>query len=171
VFFLCGLWHGASWAFVVWGLYHGMFLVLERMGLGAWLERRPALLRRGYLLLVVLVGWVFFRANTFGGALALLQAMAGLGSASAVEYLPAVYLQRDVILALIAGVIFAHPVLPKFLQLHQRLTAAAAGKRWLEELVGAASSLTAASAQALLLCGSAGLLAANTYNPFIYFRF
>ncbi len=40
VFFLCGLWHGASWTFVIWGLLHGLFLVLERLGLGRWLSRR-----------------------------------------------------------------------------------------------------------------------------------
>jgi alginate O-acetyltransferase complex protein AlgI len=171
VFFLCGLWHGASWAFVVWGLYHGAFLVIERMGLGARLERQPSLVRHCYLLLVVVVGWVFFRANTFSGALAMLQAMAGLGSATAVEYVPGVYLQRDVILALIAGTIFSGPVLPQLLRMQERLASAVAGKRWLEEVVGAGSALAAVSAQALLLCASTMLLAANTYNPFIYFRF
>src|SRR4029077_2862253 len=64
VFFLCGLWHGASFSFIVWGLYHGVFLVLERAFLGKLLERLPGLVRHAYTLLVVMVGWVFFRADT-----------------------------------------------------------------------------------------------------------
>ncbi|MEE8467510.1 MAG: MBOAT family O-acyltransferase [Planctomycetota bacterium] len=69
VFALCGLWHGASWSFLVWGLFHGAFLVVERLGLGAALERRPAVLRHAYLLAVVMTGWVFFRAETLTQAL------------------------------------------------------------------------------------------------------
>src|SRR6266511_1117874 len=46
-FFLCGLWHGAAWTFVIWGLYHGLFLVIERLGAGRWLERWPAPARHG----------------------------------------------------------------------------------------------------------------------------
>src|SRR4051812_8670704 len=61
VFFLCGLWHGASWNFVIWGLFHGTFLVVERLGLAAAVRRLWAPLRHAYLLLVVMVGWVFFR--------------------------------------------------------------------------------------------------------------
>ena len=65
VFFLCGLWHGASWTFVIWGLYHGFFIVLEHAGLGRVLDRQARPLRHSYALLVVLVGWVIFRAPTF----------------------------------------------------------------------------------------------------------
>jgi alginate O-acetyltransferase complex protein AlgI len=171
VFFLCGLWHGANWTFVMWGLYHGAFLVLERMGLGERIEGQPSLVRRGYLLLVVLIGWVFFRSATFGSAMAMLRGMAGLADASATTYLAAVYLQPDVVLALIAGIIFAGPTLPWLRQLHRRMTLAAAGRRWLGQSIEAAAALATVASQALLLCGSAMLLAANTYNPFIYFRF
>ena len=56
VFLLCGLWHGASWSFVIWGLFHGFFLVLERTRMASLLKLLPLFLRRFYLLLVVLVG-------------------------------------------------------------------------------------------------------------------
>ena len=63
VFFLTGAWHGASWNFIIWGLWHGLFLSLERVApVAAVLERMPRVLRTGYVLLVVLIGWVFFRA-------------------------------------------------------------------------------------------------------------
>ena len=65
VFFLTGAWHGASWNFLIWGLWHGLFLSLERIApVARVLERMPRVLRTGYVLLVVLVGWVFFRAPT-----------------------------------------------------------------------------------------------------------
>jgi alginate O-acetyltransferase complex protein AlgI len=171
VFFLCGLWHGASWAFVGWGLYHGGFLVLERMGLGRSLERLPSLVRRTYLLLAVTVGWVFFRAETFGGAVALLRAMAGFAEASAVEYTPAVYLHNDVLLALAAGCVFSAPVLPWLRRLHEGLRRAAAGRGGLAGGLELCLAVGSVAALTLLLLGSAMLLAANTYNPFIYFRF
>lgn len=68
VFVLCGLWHGANVTFVVWGLWHGMFLVLERMRLCIWLDRLPTFLTRSYALLVVMIGWVFFRAETLSAS-------------------------------------------------------------------------------------------------------
>lgn len=60
VFLISGLWHGASWNFVIWGAYHGVFLVLERMFLSKWLEKSGKILSWIWTFLVVVVGWVFF---------------------------------------------------------------------------------------------------------------
>ena len=65
VFFLCGLWHGANTTFVFWGLYNGFFLIIERCGLSQLLEKLPYILQRAYLILVILIGWVIFRADNF----------------------------------------------------------------------------------------------------------
>ena len=76
VFLLCGLWHnGAAWTFVIWGLYHGVLLIVERLGLGRWLERGPVLLQHGYTLLAVGVGWVLFRSDSIHQALSILGKM------------------------------------------------------------------------------------------------
>jgi len=83
VFLLCGLWHGARWTFVLWGAWHGAFLVLERVGGGRWLERVPSPARRGYALLVVLLGWVLFRAESVAAAWSLLTARPGASHVSA----------------------------------------------------------------------------------------
>lgn len=64
VFFITGLWHGAGWNFIIWGLFHGLFLILERIGLDKILNRIPKILRSIYTLFIVLVGWIFFKANT-----------------------------------------------------------------------------------------------------------
>ena len=63
VFFISGLWHGANWNFVVWGLYHGAFLLLERLFLSTVLEKLPSFIRIVYTFLIVLIGWVFFSMN------------------------------------------------------------------------------------------------------------
>ena len=77
VFLLCGLWHGAAWNFVAWGAWHGLFLVLERAGLLVWPNR---IVRHVYLLLVVIFGWVLFRADGIGHAAAYMAAMLGGGT-------------------------------------------------------------------------------------------
>jgi alginate O-acetyltransferase complex protein AlgI len=74
VFFLTGLWHGASWNFVIWGFLHGFFLILERLFLGKWLERLPGL-NLVYTLFVVVNAWVFFNAKDLDYALDYLRMM------------------------------------------------------------------------------------------------
>lgn len=68
VFLLTGFWHGASWSFVFWGLFHGIFLMLEKLGLEKVLVRIPSFLSWTYTLLIVLIGWVFFRITEFSTA-------------------------------------------------------------------------------------------------------
>jgi alginate O-acetyltransferase complex protein AlgI len=75
VFLITGFWHGASWNFVVWGLFHGMFLIIERLGLGKLLAKTWAPINHSYVILVAMVGWVFFRADDLPLALEYLGAM------------------------------------------------------------------------------------------------
>jgi alginate O-acetyltransferase complex protein AlgI len=75
IFLICGLWHGAAWTFVVWGAYHGVWLVIERLGWARVLEALPYGLRHAYTLVVVVVGWVFFRADTLDHAIRVLSSM------------------------------------------------------------------------------------------------
>jgi alginate O-acetyltransferase complex protein AlgI len=160
VFFLCGLWHGASWSFVVWGLYHGTFLVVERVGLAAALNRLWPPLRHVYLLLAVMIGWVFFRADSLAGALAYLRAMAGLGPAAPTAFAASFYLTRELVLALMAGVIGSMPV-------------GAAIDRWRARSPEPSWIFDAAAVAAFSLILGAAMLevAAGSYSPFIYFRF
>ena len=89
VFFLCGLWHGANWTFVVWGLYHGVFLVFERLVPRLTQERRSTAGRACSgtctCCSTVMVGWVFFRADTLPHAVGFSKAMARLGRGRAVS--------------------------------------------------------------------------------------
>ena len=166
VFFLCGLWHGASWNFAIWGLFHGAFLVIERLGLASTVPRVWRPIRHAYLLLVVMVGWVFFRANTLPDALAFLAAMAGRGATAPTPFAVQWYLTPALRLALAAGVIGSLPIGPALARWRERTVAGAedSGASW-----GFAAA--SASAIALVLVASIVQIAARTYNPFIYFRF
>jgi alginate O-acetyltransferase complex protein AlgI len=76
VFFLCGLWHGASWNFVAWGLFHGFFLVFERIKFGHFLlNKLPNFLQHFYTILIIMIGWVFFRSPNISHAMGYLDLM------------------------------------------------------------------------------------------------
>lgn len=69
VFFLTGLWHGASYNFIIWGLFYAVFLIIERMGFKKVLEKIPRVFRHLYAVIIVMIGWVFFRADNLTGAI------------------------------------------------------------------------------------------------------
>jgi alginate O-acetyltransferase complex protein AlgI len=168
VFFLCGLWHGASWTFVIWGLFHGGFLVLERVGLGARVYALPSPLRHAYALLVVMIGWVFFRADTLAKAVTMLAAMAGAGGGAPAPYAPAWYWNAEVLLALAAGVIGSTPVLPA---LARRLSAASTEDGTGTVRLRLQPSMVAVFTLLVITMVSILLSASRSYSPFIYFRF
>lgn len=162
VFGLCGLWHGANWTFLVWGLWHGLFLVIERTPFGGLLGRSPRLLRHGYVLVVVMVGWVFFRAPTLEHALYYLKAMFA-GPLELVDLRLLSYTSPYVLLMLAAGVLaaFPWPRLPLW-------RVGSSGEVVAEPGWVAAARLGFLTA-VLLACFSA--MASNTLQAFIYFRF
>jgi alginate O-acetyltransferase complex protein AlgI len=165
VFVLSGFWHGASWSFVVWGAYHGLFLTLDKILWPGKREPRPAVLFVPLTFLLVLVGWVFFRADTLGHALAFLRRMAlpGLGGAPAAALSWSEMLGPQAALALAAAVLISFA--PAFRQ------AADAIARWTRERESPALALAQWAVAVLLLVWSAASLAAGNFNPFIYFRF
>jgi alginate O-acetyltransferase complex protein AlgI len=168
VFFLCGLWHGAMWTFVVWGLFHGAFLIIERVGLRKWLERR-LILRHIYALLVVMVGWVFFKSNTFTAAGEFLGRMAFVGDNASAFFTMKQCVTRTLVIAVAAGVIGSMPVAAWMGMAIDRAGATArGGRRWLVDLTAGFAELAAMVA---IFLASTALAASNTYNPFIYFRF
>ena len=159
VFFCTGLWHGASWNFVFWGLYHGFFLILERMGFGKVLDRSKVL-SRIYTLLIVMIGWVFFAAESVTKGLGITKRM----------FLPWLFTETDVILGTIVTTETVIAIVLGILGCGI-LQAVFSGKR-----TGAIALKFKGSAAEAIWCGivlfvSILLLANNTYNPFIYFRF
>ena len=159
VWFLTGLWHGASWNFVLWGLYYGLFLMMERL---TGISRRLGPLRHVYTLLVVLVGWVLFRAETLPQAARYLSYMFGKSGKGAVDGLFTYYLRNSWLL-LTAAVVCCFPV-AKWVQAKAQAPGAGSALRFTVQL-GHARALVAVFALALLVSIK------STYNPFIYFNF
>ena len=168
VFFLCGLWHGANWTFVAWGLYHGLFLVLERTPWGAWLEKLPRPVRHGYTILAVMMGWVLFRADTFSGAAHYFASLLGVNHLVQAQPLQR-YLGHEVVWALCLGAAFSMPLWGTVKTLGKQLgdKLPAQGQPF---YYGTGEVIQLVLVVALLLISSAWL-AGGTYNPFIYFRF
>jgi alginate O-acetyltransferase complex protein AlgI len=165
VFFLCGLWHGAAWTFVIWGLLHGVFLVIERGGLGAVLARMPRPVGWAYTLMVVMVGWVFFRADTTSGALAMLQAMAGMAAADPTSFAVGWYLTPELLLAVAAGIVGSAPVVPALTRRFTVSDGSSTGR------MSTPWATSVAIVTTILLVASLTQVALGSFTPFIYFRF
>lgn len=158
VFFVTGFWHGASWNFIVWGMFHGAFIVFERLGGGKLIEKTGPL-QHVYTLLVVLVGWVFFKAETLTHALLYLKQM----------FIPAVkenilgdvsyFLSKELSIALIVGVLIS---MPFYSFMKERLS-----KSKVSSLFNTAYFIFLI----VLFHISVSYIAIDSYNPFIYFRF
>ncbi|MEO6709190.1 MAG: MBOAT family O-acyltransferase, partial [Planctomycetota bacterium] len=166
VFVLCGLWHGAAWNFVVFGILHGSVMVLERLGLAKIIHSLHPLVQRMYFLPVFLISYVLFRAKDLASAWDYLLSMFGFHTHTGPAYHVSLFLDSTVLVALIAGVIGCMPWLPRVIAWRRELEES--GKR--DRLCRAVDLLGVALVMSLLVL-SAMELSANTYNPFIYFRF
>jgi alginate O-acetyltransferase complex protein AlgI len=160
VFFLCGLWHGASWQFVCWGLYHGFFLGLERSFLGGVLDKTWKPLRHCYAVLCVVFSWVLFRSADFEQAATFYRAMFGAGVKTSTQAIE-LFLTPEVGFLLLVALLASMPTI----RVVERMAASANApmRPWRYQLSNAWVLC--------LLLLSIGEVAAGTYNPFIYFRF
>jgi alginate O-acetyltransferase complex protein AlgI len=168
VFSLCGLWHGAKWTFVIWGLWHGAFLVFERTRLGSLVNKLPNPVNHAYSLLVVSIGWVLFRADTFACALHFLQAMfwgAGGSSLAVGDFVDA-----RVAAALAIGLAASTPMFANASNRLQEQIGELVRRKRILALPIAYESLRFCLLSIILLI-SIMSLSSGTYNPFIYFRF
>ena len=158
--FATGLWHGASWNFVLWGLYYGVLILLERLFLGKLLERLPRLISHCYLLLAVLFGWILFYFTSLDRAAAYMGRMLGFGGAPLYDLPTLVDLANNCFWLLFA-VLFCMPVARWFGNQIRNLPEA-----------GQTAVLRVRPALNLLLLAlCTALLAGQSYNPFLYFRF
>lgn len=158
-FFLSGLWHGASWTYVVWGLYHGFFLAVDKL---FWLrisERIPRLLNIMLTFFLVMIGWVFFRANSIGEAISYIFILLKINSSG----FASVYINPSTKATIVfaALIIICQPFLPRD-GVMMKCTMLFANPNWSCALTFIALiMLTLALLQ----------IAAADFSPFIYFRF
>ena len=171
VFFCTGLWHGANWTFIIWGLWHGFFIVTEDaakklFGLGKYGKNRrnpvETVLKHLYTLLVVLIGFVIFRADNMGQAFSMIGAMfSGICASAQTGLLLAQCLTPLTMFALLLGLVGSTPVLPLVCRKAEQQTGS---------VYVCLRVLSYAGALALLLVDILHLSAAS-YVPFIYFQF
>ncbi|MGE9213649.1 MBOAT family O-acyltransferase [Exiguobacterium aurantiacum] len=166
VWLLTGVWHGASWTFIAWGVYYGVFIMLERAFLGKWLKAMPSWLSLSFTLFVVIIGWVFFRADDFPYAIAYLQTMFGLHGGPLFDQQALYYLvQYGVVLtiAIIGATPIPRIVVGKLLSQELDETKSMTTRR----IVG----LVRVTGVTVLFFLSISYIVSSTFNPFIYFRF
>jgi len=164
VFFLTGLWHGANWTFILWGLFHGFFLLLEEFV--PLIKKLPRFLLRIYTLLAVTVGFVLFRADTIGEAgVYICQMFSGFDFSAGVMSFAVQALTPYFICMLLAAILCCGPL--------AKLTERVRGLETKQTLTTGENVLQMASfVLAFLLLGWCMIrLAGGSYNPFIYFRF
>ncbi len=157
VWMLTGLWHGAAWNFVLWGLLYAAFLLIEK-----WvpaLQKMPTVLRRAYTLLVVVLGFVLFNAVDIREAGSDIAGMLGLGGVPLVTAETLYYLRSYGVL-LILGLVGATPLV------RDTATRLSESKRW-----GTAVSVLEPIAMVLMLLVCTAYLVDGSFNPFLYFRF
>ncbi len=161
VWLLTGLWHGASWNFVIWGLYYFVLLFIEKAFLGKLLEKLPALFRHAYVLFFVLIGWLVFVFDgtdglTLARGFSYLSVMFGAGGAGLINQADIFDIARSTLL-LVVMVVASTPLS------RRSFWGAYEKKSWLPYAAGAVSVL------ALVICTA--YLVDSTFNPFLYFRF
>ena len=157
VFFTTGFWHGASKNFIVWGLWHGLFMIIERIFLSKLLEKNPfKIINHLYTLFVVVVGFMIFRIESINQIIDSLKIMFGMKNG---YYSIPMYVDNRVWFFFAIGIILSGPFQCLFKKFTENL--------FDEENIRLYEILTATC----LLMISIVLLVNNTYNPFIYFRF
>jgi len=165
VFLLCGLWHGANWTFVLWGLWHGIFLILERTKFGKLLDLTFTPVRHLYTGMVILIGWVLFRAETVSYAMDYLKVMSGF----AINHsFPTMLVNSKIIIALVLGLIGSTPFVGNLLNYHAHDMEDKNKSRTALNILAESMILTF---YLLLFLTCVVFLSGDTYNPFIYFRF
>ena len=157
VWFLTGLWHGAAWNFVAWGLYYGVILIIEKYLLSQVLDRLPDVVRHIYSIVLVVIGWVLFFSSSFGQAADYIRVMFGAGAHGFADRESMYLLTSNLILWLI--LIFGSTPLVHFRYEHMLRS-----KKWNTTIIN-----SVVYAALFIVC--IAYLVTETYNPFLYFRF
>lgn len=167
IFLLTGLWHGASWNFVLWGLFHGTFLCLERIFLGNWLNKMHAAASHVYTLLIVGLGWVIFRIEDTSRLKTYLFTMFNFEGSMHSLKMDSIVDYSESILAIFLGILLCIPLINTL----EYICSLFRIKNLTLPTSKTIRSFGIGFSTSLLLVFSLAKISADTYNPFIYFRF
>lgn len=154
VWALTGIWHGASWNFLLWGLYYALFLMLEKAFLLEYFKKIPQFLRHFYTIIIVIIGWVLFQIEDLGACLTYIGTMFGIGDAGFATVQDFYYLKAYAITFIVA-IVSATPV----------------GALVYKKLSPKTQGVLAPILIIIVLLISTAYTVDGSYNPFLYFRF
>src|SRR5574344_472492 len=158
VWTVTGLWHGASYNFILWGLYYGVILVLEKLFISKLLNKSPHILRHIYTLFIIVIGWVIFAFDDISLLGNYIKYLFGIGN---IKFINSYFLYyfKNYLLIIIVGIIFSMPIYPK---LKEKL------KDFKNKKLLFFISIVIYLALSII---TISYLVSDTYNPFLYFRF
>lgn len=159
VWALTGLWHGAAWNFVIWGVLYAVLLVMEKLFLSDFLKKMPRFVSHIYALFAVIMGFVIFNADSMGMALGDIRCMLGFGGLPAVNA-DTLYNLKSFALVIIFGTVLSTPVLMSALK-------SARKNAVMNKILIFAEPIAVISGIVL----STAYLVDGSFNPFLYFRF
>jgi alginate O-acetyltransferase complex protein AlgI len=163
VFFLTGLWHGSAWNFVVWGMLHGSFIILERIGLKKILDKIWPPISHFYLIAVIVVTWVFFRCENLTTSIQYIERMFSLNNAYSDIYTFSELANHQTLFYIFMGISTAagliHYIKSSLSEFNNNLFNSNLYK------------CAVLSTHLLIFILALSYVAKNTYNPFIYYRF
>lgn len=159
VFLITGLWHGANWTFIIWGLFHGILISVERLGWGRILNKLPKFIAHLYLLFSICVSWVFFRSDSLPKAFQYIEAMFSFQNKTNVAFFN-YYFSTELLVVLLLATVLSVPIYHKIKLLIKPLNTF----HW---FFGSCRAVGLLSLFVLCLF----YIATDSYNPFIYFRF
>ena len=159
VWLLTGIWHGASWNFVIWGLIFGTILIIEKLFLNKYLEKLPSFIRRIYVLFIVMISFIIFNADTMSDAISNIIGLFGFNQKTLINNYTIYYLKSYFIILVIA-IIASTPLIKNFIKKKKK-------NKFMNRLINILEPIYIVT---LLLVVTAYLID-NSYNPFLYFRF
>ena len=159
VWILTGIWHGASWNFVIWGLMFGVILIIEKLWLGKYIEKLPSILKSIYVLFIVMISFIIFNANNMSDAITNIVGLFGVNKEVLINNYTFYCLKKYFIILLIS-IIGATPLLKEGIS-----------KLKMRENVKKVINLLEPIFMVIVLIIVTAYLVDNSYNPFLYFRF
>lgn len=165
-FAICGLWHGPTWGFLFWGVFYGFFIIIESAGFGKILKKTWRPVQHLYTLLIILIGWVFFKIEHIEDAFRFLAIMFSYtqGDPAVSSYYTFMYMNKYILVVFIIALIFSTPLYP--------LISVRIGSGWYgNKIYNRILRLFSSFILLVLFILSLAFIAGGTYNPFLYSKF
>ncbi len=168
VFFVTGIWHGASWNFVAWGMLHGLFMILEKLGLDRLLEKLWRPFQHIYTLFIVMMAWVLFRADDFTHAWGYFRSMFTYQSSDLNLDTLHIFLNNEIYFVGVLAILSSTRI---WVEIYGKLTNVFSNNKIYRRVFNAMWTFLVFSFIIVVMTLSTNYLVSNSYNPFIYFRF